>query len=51
MASYLKNTMKDTFMTEKDEGVFKNRNFCRFCEKEILSDKVSDHCHLTGKYR
>ena len=24
---------------------------CRFCEGEILSDKVRDHCHLTGKYR
>ena len=24
---------------------------CRFCEKEILSDKVRDHCHLNGKYR
>ena len=22
----------------------------RFCEKEILSDKVRDQCHLTGKY-
>ena len=25
--------------------------FCRFCEKEIISKKVRDHCHLTGKYR
>ena len=24
---------------------------CRFCEKNIESDKVRDHCHLTGKYR
>ena len=24
---------------------------CRFCEKIIVSDKVRDHCHLTGKYR
>ena len=30
---------------------FKNNNKCRFCEKEILSDKVGDHRHLTGKYR
>ena len=24
---------------------------CRFCEKFIESDKVRDHCNLTGKYR
>ena len=28
-----------------------NNNSSRFCEKEILSDKVRDHCHLTGNYR
>ena len=38
-------------MTEDDEENFKSNNICRFCEKEILSDKVRDHCHLTGKYR
>ena len=37
-------------MTEENEKDFKN-NVCRFCEKEILSDKFRDHCHLTGKYR
>ena len=37
-------------MTEKNEEDFKNNNNCRFCENEILSDKVRDHCHLTGKY-
>ena len=35
-------------MTEKDE---EDNNICRFCEKEIFSDKVRDHCHLTGRYR
>ena len=38
-------------MKQEDEEDFKNNNICRFCEKEILSDKVRDHCHLTGKYR
>ena len=38
-------------MTEKGEEDYKNNNIFRFCEKEILSDKVRDHCHLTGKYR
>ena len=49
MAFYFKNTKKDIIMTEQDEEDFKNDNICRFCEKEILSDKVRDHCHLTGK--
>ena len=38
-------------MTKEDEEGFKKNNICRFCEKEILSNKVRDHCHLTGKYR
>ena len=51
MAFYFKSTKKKFVMTEDDEEDFKNNNICRFCEKEILSDKVRDHCHLTGKYR
>ena len=51
MAFYFKNTKKDIIMKQKDEEVYKNNNICRFCEKNIESDKVSDHCHLTGKYR
>ena len=51
MAFYFKNTNKDIIMTDEDEEVYRNDNVCRFCEKEILSDKVRDHCHLTGKYR
>ena len=51
MAFYFKNTNKDIIMTEENEEDFRNDNICRFCEKEILSDKVRDHCHLTGKYR
>ena len=51
MNFYFKNTKKDIIMTEGDEEDFDNKNICRFCEKEILSDKVRDHCHLTGIYR
>ena len=51
MAFYFKNTNKDIVMTQEDEEDYKNDNVCRLCEKEILSDKVRDHCHLTGKYR
>ena len=51
MAFYFKNTEKDTIITQEDKEDFHNNKFCRFCEKEILSDKVRDHCDLTGKNR
>ena len=51
IAFYFKNTKKDIIMTEEDEEHYKNNNICRFCEREVLSDKVRDHCHLTSKYR
>ena len=38
-------------MTKKDEEDFENYNLCRFCEISFVSDKVSDHRHLTGKNR
>ena len=38
-------------MTEEDEENYRDKNICRFCEKEISSDKNRDHCHLTGEYR
>ena len=37
-------------MTEEAEDDYRNNNICRFCEREILPDKVRDH-YLTGKYR
>ena len=48
---YFKNTNKDIIMTGEDEENFKNIDVCRFCEKEIISDQVRDHCHLTGNDR
>ena len=51
MVFYFKNTKKDIILTKNDEEDYRNNNICRFCEKEILCDKVRDHCHLTGKYR
>ena len=38
-------------MTEENEKDFDSTNICRFCEKDIISDKVGDFCHLIGKYR
>ena len=37
-------------MTEENEEDFEIDNVYRFCEKINKSDKVRDHCHLTGKY-
>ena len=51
MAFYLKNTEKDIVMTEEGEEEYRNKNTCRFCEKEIIDNNVKDHCHPTGNYR
>ena len=51
MVFYFKKTEKYIIITQEDKEDFDNNNFCRFCEKETLSDKVRDHCHLTDKYR
>ena len=50
MNFHFKYTKKDIIMTEEIEEDFKNNKICRFCEKEINSDRVRDHCRLTGKY-
>ena len=51
MAFYFKNTKKYMIMTEKVEKELDNNNVCRFCEKNIKSDKGRDHCQLTDIYR
>ena len=51
MASYFKNTKKDIIMTEENQEDYRIINICRFSEKNIESDKVRDHCHLSGYYR
>ena len=51
MAFYFKNTEKDIIMTEENEEEYRKNIICRFGEKFIESEKVRDHCHLTGKYR
>ena len=51
MSFDFKNTNKHIILTEKYEEDYRNNNICRFCEKEYISDKVGDHCHLTGKNR
>ena len=46
-----KNTNKFVFITEEDKEDYRINKICRFCEKELIIDEVSDHCHLTGKNR
>ena len=51
MAFCFRNRVEDIIITKEDKEVFENNTFCRFCEKEIICDKVRDHGHLTVKYR
>ena len=51
MTYFFKNTEKDIILTKEDERDYSNFNSCRFCEKNIESDKVREHCHFTGYYR
>ena len=51
MAFSFQKINKDIIMSEKDEEDYRSNNICRNCEKEIISDKVGDHCHLTDKHR
>ena len=50
--------MKDEFnknlvTTEKEEYLFQQSNNCWICKKIINNEdeKVTDHCHVTGKCR
>ena len=51
MHFWFKDTKKDIIMLEEDIQDFENNNICRYCNKYIETDKVRDHCHLTGNYR
>ena len=38
-------------MTNEDEKIYNNSNICHICKEELNTDKVRDHCHITGKFR
>ena len=38
-------------LTPKEQKFFDEAEFCNLCKKELLKDRVRDHCHFTGKYR
>ena len=44
---------KNLIMTEEEEHLFQESNYCWICKKLIDNDdeKVRDHCHVTGKFR
>ena len=38
-------------LTQVEQKSFEKAEFCHICNKELLEDKVRDHCHFTGQYR
>ena len=42
---------KSMIFTNEDKKNYNNNNICHICNKEIINNKVRDHCHLTGKFR
>ena len=50
LAFYFKNTKKGLIKTKEKEEDFDNNIICRFCDKGKISDKVRDHCHVTGNH-
>ena len=38
-------------LTRQEQKSFDKEEICHTCKKELLDDKVRDHCHFTGKYR
>ena len=42
---------KRLIMTNEDEEIYNNSHICWICKQELNTDKVRDHCHVTGKFR
>ena len=42
---------KKMIMTSEDRDDFNAATVCHICGEDLLSNKVRDHCHITGKYR
>ena len=32
-------------------GFYENSHICWICKQELNTDKIRDHCHVTGKFR
>lgn len=44
-------TTAPMIFTNENQTDFNNASRCHICENFVFSDKVRDHCHLTGRYR
>ena len=42
---------KEMIFTKKDRDFFDDAIICHICDGELETDRVRDHCHLTGKFR
>ena len=42
---------KRLIMINEDEEIYNNSHICWICKQELNTDKVRDHCHVTGKFR
>ncbi|CAH3182390.1 unnamed protein product, partial [Porites lobata] len=42
---------KPLILSKDEQKLFNKAEFCHICNKELLEDKVRDHCHFTGQYR
>ena len=38
-------------MSKEDEENYQNSEYCWIRNEKIIKDKVTDHCHITGKFR
>ena len=38
-------------MARENENNYQNSQNCSICNKQVIKDKVRDHCHIKGKYR
>ena len=38
-------------LTKQEQALFDQAKTCHICSKELLDDKVRDHCHFSGQYR
>ena len=48
-----KHFTKNLVISAEDEERFQSSNKCQICDKLFVArdNRVSDHCHITGKYR
>ena len=42
---------KPLILSKEEQKSFNKAEICHICNKELLEDKVRDHCHFTGQYR